>query len=102
MAGCRPTRASRWRAGATATATTASNGRIAGSTGEEFPVEVTLTPVELAGRTVLLVVWHDLSVRKHAEEERQKFVALVENSSGFIAMTTPPGRPSTSIPPAGR
>jgi len=72
-----------------------------GSTGEVFPVEVTLTPVELGGRRVLLVVWHDLSERKHAEEERQKFVALVENSSGFIAMVSLAGKPFY-INPAGR
>ncbi len=36
--------------------------------GEEFPCEVTLTPVELRGRPVLLVVWHDLTDRKRAED----------------------------------
>ena len=36
--------------------------------GEEFPVEVTLTPVTLEGRPVMLVVWHDLTERKQAEE----------------------------------
>jgi PAS domain S-box-containing protein len=34
------------------------------STGEEFPVEVTLTPVTLSGRQVLLAVWHDLRGHK--------------------------------------
>ncbi len=36
--------------------------------GEEFPCEVTLTPVNLHGRSVLLVVWHDLTERKRAED----------------------------------
>jgi PAS domain S-box-containing protein len=36
--------------------------------GETFPCEVTLTPVALGGRTVLLVVWHDLTARKAAED----------------------------------
>ena len=36
--------------------------------GEEFPCEVTLTPVELHGRPALLVVWHDLTDRKQAED----------------------------------
>jgi two-component system, sensor histidine kinase and response regulator len=41
--------------------------------GSDFPVEVTLTPVQLHGHTVLLVVWHDLTERKRAEEsERQR------------------------------
>lgn len=41
--------------------------------GTDFPVEVTLTPVHLQGHPVLLVVWHDLTERKQAEEaERQR------------------------------
>lgn len=36
--------------------------------GEGFPCEVTLTPVHLHGRSVLLVVWHDLTERVRAEE----------------------------------
>ena len=35
--------------------------------GEELPVEVTLTPVTLAGRQVLLAVWHDLRGHKLQE-----------------------------------
>ncbi len=37
--------------------------------GEEVPCEVTLTPVEVGGRRVLLVAAHDLTVRKRAEAE---------------------------------
>jgi diguanylate cyclase (GGDEF)-like protein/PAS domain S-box-containing protein len=36
--------------------------------GEDFPCEVTLTPTQLHGRTVLLVVWHDLTERKKFED----------------------------------
>jgi CheY-like chemotaxis protein len=36
--------------------------------GEVFPCEVTLTPVEVAGDSVLLVVLHDLTERKQHEE----------------------------------
>lgn len=36
--------------------------------GEEFPVEVTLNPVIIASKRVLLVVWHDITERKLAEE----------------------------------
>ena len=35
--------------------------------GEDFPVEVTLTPVRIAGKPTLLVVWHDITERKAAE-----------------------------------
>ena len=38
---------------------------------EEFPVEVSLTPVTLEGEAALLVVWHDLTERKKAEQELQ-------------------------------
>ncbi|GLU52469.1 PAS domain-containing protein [Dyadobacter frigoris] len=36
--------------------------------GEEFPVEVTLNPVSIENKLVLLVVWHDITERKLAEE----------------------------------
>ena len=36
--------------------------------GTTFPVEVTLTPVTLSGKATMLVVWHDLTERKKAEE----------------------------------
>jgi PAS domain S-box-containing protein len=35
--------------------------------GAEFPVEVTLTPVRLNGREVILSVWHDIAERKRVE-----------------------------------
>ncbi len=37
--------------------------------GTEFPVEVTLNPVSLGGRQVMLTVWHDLTERKRNEAE---------------------------------
>jgi PAS domain S-box-containing protein len=51
--------------------------------GEVFPCEVTLTPVGLHGRSVLLAVWHDLTERKRAEDRvraslREKEVLLKE------------------------
>jgi PAS domain S-box-containing protein len=36
--------------------------------GSQFPVEVTLTPVRLNGRDVMLAVWHDIAERKAAED----------------------------------
>ena len=38
------------------------------SDGSTFPVEVTLTPVRLNGRDVILSVWHDIAERKGAED----------------------------------
>jgi PAS domain S-box-containing protein len=34
----------------------------------QFPIEVTLTPVRLNGRDVMLAVWHDIAERKAAED----------------------------------
>ncbi|MEP6990487.1 MAG: PAS domain S-box protein [bacterium] len=36
--------------------------------GSEFQVEVTLTPLKLQGRVVLLAVWHDITERKAIEQ----------------------------------
>jgi len=48
--------------------------------GEEFPVEVTLNPVTLNGKRVLLVVWHDISKRKEAEEVIKRNEAMLSES----------------------
>jgi PAS domain S-box-containing protein len=36
--------------------------------GSEFPVEITLTPVRLNSREVILAVWHDIAERKSVED----------------------------------
>ena len=36
--------------------------------GTSFPVEITLTPVRLHGREVILAVWHDIAERKAVED----------------------------------
>ncbi|BDI28261.1 hypothetical protein CCAX7_003120 [Capsulimonas corticalis] len=46
--------------------------------GEEFPVEVTLTPVTLRDRPVMLVVWHDLTERKQAEQQIKDYAIVLE------------------------
>lgn len=48
--------------------------------GEEFPVEVTLNPVHLDNKEVLLVVWHDISHRKRAEEIIRRNQAMLAES----------------------
>ena len=53
--------------------------------GSDIQVEVSLTRVELSGRPVLLVVWHDLTERKKAEEaerQREKRWLLALEASG--------------------
>ena len=46
--------------------------------GEEFPVEVALTPVTLADRSVMLAVLHDLTERKRAEEMIRDHAVVLE------------------------
>ena len=40
------------------------------STGEDFPVEVTLIPIPLGGKDILFTSWRDITYRKKAEEDR--------------------------------
>lgn len=47
-------------------------------TGEDFPVEVTLTPVILPGEPrVLLVAWHELTLRKQREAALEAQLAVI-------------------------
>ncbi|MCF2498087.1 PAS domain-containing protein [Dyadobacter chenhuakuii] len=48
--------------------------------GDEFPVEVTLNPVHVDDKMVLLVVWHDISHRKNAEELIRRNEAMLAES----------------------
>lgn len=48
--------------------------------GEEFPVEVTLNPVLISNKKVLLVVWHDITHRKRAEELIRRNEAMLAES----------------------
>ncbi|OJV20081.1 MAG: hybrid sensor histidine kinase/response regulator [Dyadobacter sp. 50-39] len=48
--------------------------------GEEFPVEVTLNPVSISNKKVLLVVWHDITHRKRAEELIRRNEAMLAES----------------------
>ncbi|QRR01112.1 PAS domain-containing hybrid sensor histidine kinase/response regulator [Dyadobacter sandarakinus] len=50
------------------------------SGGEEFPVEVTLNPVHVNNKRVLLVVWHDISDRKAAEAQIRRSEAMLAES----------------------
>jgi PAS domain S-box-containing protein len=58
--------------------------------GEDFPVEVTLTPVKLHSGPAILVVWHELTDIKHAEAELLKKMAIIEEQARQIqSLSTP-------------
>ncbi len=46
--------------------------------GDEFPTEITLTPVVLGGRQTTLAVWHDLTERKEAEQKIRDYAVQLE------------------------
>ena len=46
--------------------------------GEEFPTEVTLTPVIISESPALLLVWRDLTERKQAEQRIQDYAVILE------------------------
>ncbi len=57
--------------------------------GTNFPVEVTLTPVVLSGKSAMLTVWHDLTEQKKGEKELQLLSTVVEESLSGIVITDP-------------
>ncbi len=63
---------------------------------EEVTVEMSLTPVQLNGRTVLLAVWHDLTERKRAEaalrESEERFQAFMNHSPAVAFIKDDHGR----------
>jgi two-component system cell cycle sensor histidine kinase/response regulator CckA len=54
--------------------------------GSTIDVEIFLDSIEYSERPAVLVVAEDITERKRAEGEKQKFLALVENSRDFIAV----------------
>jgi PAS domain S-box-containing protein len=54
--------------------------------GSILDVEMFLHRIEYSGHAAALVVAQDVTERKRAEEEKQKFFTLVENSRDFIAV----------------
>lgn len=57
--------------------------------GSVFPLELSVSEVRLGDRRLFTGIVRDVTERKRVEEERQRFVLLVENSSDFIATATP-------------
>ena len=58
--------------------------------GEDFPVEVTLTPVTLHSGPALLVVWHEITDVKRTETELRKKIAIIEEQAQQIRILSTP------------
>lgn len=58
--------------------------------GEDFPVEVTLTPVELNDGPALLVVWHDLTEIKAREAALRAHIATIAEQQARIQALSMP------------
>ncbi len=54
--------------------------------GSAIDVEMSLQPMEFSGVAATLIVAQDITERKRIEEERQKFLTLVENSRDIITV----------------
>ncbi|HYP76801.1 MAG TPA: PAS domain S-box protein [Polyangiaceae bacterium] len=59
--------------------------------GSEFPIEVSLSPLETEGELLVSSAIRDISERKHAERQRASLAALVEASDDAIIGTTVAG-----------
>lgn len=58
--------------------------------GEDFPVDVTLTPVSLPGERVLMVVWHELTQLRAREAELLARAELIASQRAEIQRMTLP------------
>ena len=56
--------------------------------GSVFPLDLSVSEFRIGDRRLFTGIVRDITERKRVEEERQKFVSLVENSSDFIAMAS--------------
>ena len=56
--------------------------------GSVFPLDLSVSEFQIGERRLFTGIVRDVTERKRIEEERQKFVSLVENSSDFIAMAS--------------
>ena len=63
--------------------------------GDEFPIEVSLSPAETDAGMLIISMVHDITARKHAEEERkqseERYRSLFENAVFGIFRSTPAG-----------
>jgi PAS domain S-box-containing protein len=53
--------------------------------GKEVPVEVAMSAVDLGGRASMVLVWHDLSERKRAENDLLRLGETLKETNGRLA-----------------
>lgn len=58
--------------------------------GEDFPVEVTLSPVTLHSGPALLAVWHEITDIKQTEAELRHKIAIIEEQAHQIRLLSTP------------
>ena len=66
--------------------------------GHEFPVEISLSPLETDEGVVVSAAIRDVTDSRAVERAAREFVALVESSESAIISTTPEGRFGRGIP----
>ncbi|MCY2992236.1 MAG: response regulator [Planctomycetota bacterium] len=72
--------------------------------GEDFPVEVSLTPITLGGKNILHCLWRDITAHKRAEEKlkesESRYRLLFDGSRDALMTLAPPSWKFTSGNPA--
>ncbi len=68
--------------------------------GEDFPVEVLLTPIKAGDKTLIHATWRDITERKQSETVMSQLVALVEVSHDAIFTANPRGEITSWNPAA--
>lgn len=68
--------------------------------GSEFQVEISLSPVEMDGNTVVTSIIRDVTERKRAEEELRRWAEFFDRTEQGLAIITPDGRRRAAVNPA--
>jgi two-component system, sensor histidine kinase and response regulator len=69
--------------------------------GEEFPIELILSPIQAAGQRFVLAIATDVTERREAEQTRHHLVSILEATTDFVAMIGTDGK-TTYMNGAGR